>query len=196
MAVITDISQLDLSKTYTYADCLNWHFAEYVELLRGRVLVKPTPFTAHQQCLGSLVSIIGNYCEHQPFQAWMGPLDVRLEGNADDAQNRTVVQPDLFVVLDKSKIDAWGCLGVPDWIVEVISLQTAMHDLRIKFDLYAESGVTEYWIVFPGEQSITTFVLRDGEYQPTGVYEEPGLVPSHTLPELPLEWTDLFAGVA
>ncbi len=53
----------------------------------------------------------------------------------------------------------------------------------------------EYWIVFPGEQTISTYVLQGEEYQPQGDYYEPGPVPSHTLPDLTLEWVDVFANV-
>ena len=35
---ITDINQLDLTKSYTYADYLNWRFHEGVELIMGRFL--------------------------------------------------------------------------------------------------------------------------------------------------------------
>ncbi|RZK40439.1 MAG: Uma2 family endonuclease [Hymenobacter sp.] len=197
MAVITDISQLDLSKSYTYADTLDWHFKEYVELIGGRVFAKPTPLTMHQQCLGNLAGEIGRYCKHRPFQAWMGPLDVRLAAaRLADSQITTVVQPDLFVLHDRRKMDRRGCVGAPDWIIEIISPGTAIHDTKTKFDLYAENEVREYWIVYPGEQTISVYVLREGEYQPQADYYEPGLIPSHTLPELQLEWADVFEGVA
>ncbi len=78
MELITDISQLDLSKSYTYADTLNWHFKEYAELIKGKVIVKPTPFTRHQQCLGNLAGAIGMFCKRKSCRAYMGPLDVRL----------------------------------------------------------------------------------------------------------------------
>ena len=196
MAVITDITQLDLSETYTYVDTLDWHFKEYVELIRGWVFVKPTPLTMHQQCLGNLAGEIGRYCKHKPYQAWMGPLDVRLAGALlADSQITTVVQPDLFVLHDRRKMDEFGCVGAPDWIIEIVTPGTVNHDIKTKYDLYAESGVAEYWIVYPGEQSIAVFVLQDGEYQTVGEYYEPGLIPSHTLPALQLEWADVFYGV-
>ena len=197
MDVITDISQLDLSKSYTYADYLSWEFEGYVELVKGRITVKYTPFTAHQQCLGNLAGRIGMFCKRKPYRAYMRPLDVRLGGERDaaDACIKTVVQPDLLVVLDKSKIDECGCVGTPDWIIEIISLGTAIHDTKTKFDLYAENGVGEYWIVYPGEQTVSVYVLQEGEYQPQADYYEPGLISCHTLPELQLEWADVFDGV-
>ena len=195
MDAITDISQLDLSKSYTYADTLDWHFKEYVEVIGGRVVVKPTPFTAHQQCLGNLAGEIGMFCKRKPYRAYMGPLDVRLGGSREDDQIETVVQPDLLVVLDTDKIDERGCVGAPDWVIEVVTPGTFAHDFRTKYDLYAKNGVGEYWVVLPGEQNVSVFVLQNGKYQIVGDFYEPGLIPSHTLPELQLEWADVFEGV-
>lgn len=198
MAVITDISQLDLSKTYTYADYLSWKFTDLVELVRGRVMRKMSaPTSAHQQCSSNLQGLVWNHLRGQPCRVFAAPFDVRLlrsTGNGD-AQVRTVVQPDLCVICDLAKIDRRGCLGAPEWIIEIISPGTATHDTKTKFDLYAENGVGEYWIVLPGEQNVSVYVLQDGEYQPKGDFYEPGLIPSHTLPELQLEWADVFEGV-
>jgi len=199
MDAITDISQLDLSKSYTYADYLSWKFTDLVELVRGRIVRKVSgPVTAHQRCSINLGRIIDTSLVGQTCQVFAVPFDVRLwrsTGNGDD-QIWTVVQPDLCIICDPAKIDRRGCLGAPDWVIEIISSRTAVYDTKTKFDLYAENGVTEYWLVFPGEQSINTFVLRDGEYQPTGVYDEPGLIPSQTLPSLQVEWASVLTGVA
>jgi Uma2 family endonuclease len=199
MEPITDISQLDLSKSYTYADYLSWKFTDLVELVRGRVLRKMSaPTEAHQQCSSNLQGLVWNYLRGKPCRVYAAPFDVRLlrsTGN-DDAQVRTVVQPDLCVICDLTKLDRRGCVGAPDWIIEIVSPSTASHDTKTKFDLYAENGVGEYWIVYPGEQTVSVYVLRDGDYQPQADYYEPVLIPCHTLPELQLEWADVFDGVA
>jgi Uma2 family endonuclease len=198
MDVITDISQLDLSKTYTYADYLSWKFTDLVELVRGRILRKMSaPTAAHQRCSMNFSREIGTWLKGKNCQVFAAPFDVRLlrsTGNGD-AQVRTVVQPDLCVICDLSKLDRRGCVGAPDWIIEIVSPGTAIHDTKTKFDLYAENGVGEYWIVYPGEQTVSVYVLREGDYQPQADYYEPGLIPSHTLPDLQLEWRDVFDGV-
>jgi len=196
--VITDISQLDLSQSYTYADYLSWKFTEYVELIRGKVMRKMSaPVTAHQQCSMNFSGELYTHLKGKTCRVFAAPFDVRLTrstGNGD-AQVRTVVQPDLCVVCDPAKLDRRGCLGAPDWIIEIISPGTAAYDNHTKFDLYAENGVSEYWIVFPGERSISVYTLRDGEYQLQGDYYEPGPVPCRTLPELQLQWADVFDNV-
>lgn len=196
MAPITDISQLDLGQSYSYADYLNWRFTEYVELIKGKILRKMSaPTLEHQQIATNLTIEIGRCLRRKPCRIYAAPFDVRLlrsTGNGD-AQIKTVAQPDLSVICDLGKIDKRGCLGAPDWILEIMSPSSLVLDTRTKFDLYAENGVREYWIVFPGEQAITAYTFTaDGQYEPTGTYAEPGPMPSSCLPELAIEWAGIF----
>ena len=199
MASINDISQLDLGQTYSYADYLSWRFKEYVELIKGRVLRKMSaPTSEHQQISGRFHGELYSLLKRKSCQVYAAPFDVRLlrsTGNAD-AQITTVVQPDISVICDLGKIDKRGCLGAPDWLIEIVSPSSLVLDTRTKFDLYAENGVREYWIVFPGEQAVTAYALTaEGHYEPTGTYAEPGPMPSSVLPELAIEWTDIFEEV-
>jgi Uma2 family endonuclease len=198
MPTITDISQLDLNGTYTYADYLTWRLDEWVELIKGKVQrMSPAPRQVHQEAVMRLSGSIFGFLEHGPCKVFPAPFDVRLTtSNANgDAQITTVIQPDICIICDPQKLDGRGCLGAPDWIIEIISPSTASYDTRTKFDLYEEAGVLEYWIVFPGEKSIAAYVLQDGRYQLAGTYYEPGLMPSHTLPELALTWERVFTGL-
>lgn len=43
-----------------------------------------------------------------------------------------------------------------------------MDDRRLKFELYEEAGVREYWIVDPDKLEIEVFVLQEGSYQVLG----------------------------
>lgn len=167
-----------------------------MELIKGRVLRKiSVPTSKHQRIVSNLHGVIWGYLRRQRCQVFTSPFDVRLlrsTGNGD-AQIKTVVQPDISVICDLSKIDKCGCLGAPDWIIEIVSPSSLVLDTRTKFDLYAENGVREYWIVFPGEQAITAYALTaEGQYESTGIYAEPGPMPSSVLPELAIEWADIF----
>lgn len=42
--IIKDISELDLNATYSYADYLNWHLEQSVELIKGHIF-KMSPAT-------------------------------------------------------------------------------------------------------------------------------------------------------
>ena len=53
MSEITNINQLDLNGTYSYADYLLWKFTERVELIKGKVFqMSPTPSRKHQVTAG------------------------------------------------------------------------------------------------------------------------------------------------
>jgi hypothetical protein len=69
----------------------------------------------------------------------------------------TVVQPDISVVCDPTRLDEKGCLGAPDLIVEILSPATSRRDWKEKFSLYEEFGVREYWIVDPAGQTVVVF---------------------------------------
>ena len=46
---VTDFSELDLSKTYTYADYLTWQFSERLELIKGWIYkMSQAPLPLHQ----------------------------------------------------------------------------------------------------------------------------------------------------
>ncbi|MDR2472020.1 MAG: Uma2 family endonuclease [Tannerella sp.] len=161
---------LDINKRYSYADYQNWMDGKVYELFDGIVkMMSPAPRARHQELIyefcGEFRRIIKNHkgkCKVYP-----APFDVRLpkNGEKEDKDIYTVVQPDLCVVCDLSKIDERGCLGAPDMIIEVQSFATAKHDLNEKFRLYECAGVREYWVVFPYENAILKFLIgEDGKY--------------------------------
>ena len=196
MAPVTSLSQLDLARSYTYADYLGWKFGEFVELVRGK-LMRPMagPSMMHQELSQRLEYSILTFLRKGPCRMFHAPFDVRLTrdpGNGD-AQIRTVVQPDIFVVCDSAKIDERGCLGAPDWIIEIVSPGNLKHDTRTKYDLYEEAGVREYWVVFPGERTILAYLLDEhGRYQVAAEFAEPGPMSVAVVPGLAIEWREVF----
>ncbi|MDQ2770099.1 MAG: Uma2 family endonuclease [Bacteroidota bacterium] len=196
-APITSLAQLDDNQSYTYADYLTWKFDESVELIRGK-LMRPMagPSRAHQDSSANILGQVLPFLRGKACRAYHAPFDVRLTtgGANGDQQIRTVVQPDICVVCDPAKLDDRGCVGAPDWIVEILSPGNTARDTRIKFDLYEESGVREYWIVFPGVKTVAVYVLANEQYQLAAEYYEPGPIPVRTLPGLALEWEEVFAG--
>lgn len=164
---ITSLSQLDPEGTYTYADYLMWKFEERVELLKGKIAQTSAPNRIHQRISGRLFLSLGNALAGSKCEVYAAPFDVRLT-KFSKAQNKTistVVQPDLCFICDPGKLDARGCIGPPDLIIEVLSPGNSKKEMKDKFELYEESGVAEYWIVFPDFQTIQVFQLnRQGKY--------------------------------
>jgi Uma2 family endonuclease len=138
-----------------------------VELIKGRLFItSPAPASRHQQITIAISSQVWNFFRNQPCQVYAAPFDVRLaKKNAADEQVLTVVQPDICVICDPTKVDERGCVGAPDWIIEIVSPSTAKKDLNDKYNLYEENGVQEYWVVFPDANAINQYVLADGNYE-------------------------------
>jgi Uma2 family endonuclease len=165
MQYINDISLLDLNGHYSYADYLLWHFEEKVELLKGKVFrMSPAPNKKHQHISWQLSGHFFNYFKKMPCKVFSAPFDVRLyDSHKSKKANKdifTVVQPDLCVICDKSKLDEQGCNGAPDLIVEILSKGNTEKEMKIKYQLYEECGVKEYWVVYPYEENILQFVLN------------------------------------
>jgi Uma2 family endonuclease len=159
-------------------------------------MMSPAPKTRHQQISTNLSSEFHHIIKKNKgkCQIFHAPFDVRLphNGEKEDNQIYTVVQPDICIVCDLSKLDERGCLGTPDFVAEVQSLSTAKYDLNEKFKLYEEVGVREYWVVFPYEKGLLQFILQpDGKYD-QGTNYETGEVPVHIFDGLTIDLKDVF----
>ena len=165
---ITKLEQLDLPKQYSYADYLQWKFRERVELIKGKILVtSPAPGRKHQSIAGNLHFVMRKEFNTRACNLYFAPFDVRLPRSTQHNENiYTVVQPDLCVVCDEAKLDDRGCIGAPDLVAEILSPGNSSRELKLKFDLYEETGVREYWVINPSEETVLVNVLNDeGKYK-------------------------------
>ena len=177
-------------KHYTYADYCKWPDDERWELIDGRpYAMAPAPGSFHQSVSGEIYFQLKQFLRGKVCKAYISPLDVRL--NADTKDN-TVVQPDVLVVCDPSKIDEKGCVGAPDMVVEVLSPSSLRHDRLIKFNKYLEAGVREYWIVDPESKTVSAHILKDGAYI-TSVYSDEDTAPVHVLESCNIDLGEVFS---
>jgi Uma2 family endonuclease len=154
---------LKAQEHFTYADYLTWPDDERWELIHGVPYnMNPSPGMRHQEISWRLCQQFGRYLSDKSCKPFAAPFDVRFgqSGNQSDNYVETVVQPDVLVVCDTSKLDDRGCNGAPDLIIEITSPSTGKNDLTIKFDLYQYYAVKEYWIVHPVEQTVMVFRLH------------------------------------
>ena len=190
------VEEPDPSLSYTYADYLKWTFEEQVELIRGKIFkMSPAPTTLHQQISGRLFLRIGNFLENKSCQFFSAPFDVRLpiKNKKKDSEVTTVVQPDVCVICDKSKIDDKGCIGAPDLVIEILSPGNTEKEVKLKFELYEEAGVKEYWIVYPAEQNIAIFILNEnGKYDGAKIYSGNDRIKSVAIKGLTIKLDDIF----
>ena len=195
--MIQNLSTLDANKIYSYADYLTWQVQERFELIKGRLFkMSPAPMRYHQEISRNLLRLFSGYLYKKPCKVFHAPFDVRLPKSKDDQRDEqiyTVVQPDIVVVCDRSKLDRRGCLGAPDLIIEILSPATAAKDVKDKFVLYEEAGVREYWIVHPEEAILEVFRLDErGKYQLEKIYTREDTVTVGIFDDLTIALRDIF----
>ncbi|MEI9944950.1 MAG: Uma2 family endonuclease [Chitinophagaceae bacterium] len=189
------VEEPDPSISYTYADYLQWRFKERLELFRGRIFKLSAPNTKHQVIAREMFVPFATFLKKQKCQAYIAPFDVRLpvKNKKKDNEISTVVQPDICIVCDESKIDKRGCCGAPDLVVEILSPGNSKKELKDKYELYEEACVSEYWVVYPEEESIIIFLLNENKkYDGAKVYTADDTIVSKIIPGFSINLNDIF----
>ncbi len=137
---------------------------------------------------------LANFLEGKRCKVYPAPFGVRLfekDGDTPDDVD-TMVEPDISVVCDKSKLDKHGCKGAPDLVVEILSPSTQRHDRLVKLGLYQRAGVREYWVVNPEDQTVQVFTLSNGLLLPHEVYDREGVAKVNVLDGCFIELAKVF----
>ena len=194
---ISTVNDLDIIYgKYSYADYFSWKIKERIEIIKGKIFkMSPGPSMMHQSISMHLSNLFYNFLDNKKkCKVFSAPFDVRFPDNSvEDKDIENVVQPDISVVCDLTKLDSRGCLGAPDLIVEILSPSSSKRDLKYKFELYQEHGVSEYWVVHPEEKTLLIYTLdREGKYQPSHLKTRGDSVVSTVLTGFELDLDDVF----
>ncbi len=193
------LNEPDLSGTYTARDYITWQVDGLLELIRGKIFrMSPSPTSWHQIVFSELhFQLKKNFQSTTGCTLWQAPLDVYLVRPGQDyRETRNVVEPDLFIVCNQQKITRRGCIGAPDFVVEILSPSTAKKDATLKLELYQEYGVREYWMVSVAERLIIANLLQDnGEYKIQKPFAEGDVIAPRDFPGLTIELSSLFASL-
>ena len=144
-------------KYYTAEDYYNMPEDIRAELINGEIVYMAAPSRIHQKILMELSTLINYYIKTKKgkCEVYPAPFSVQLRKSED-----IVIEPDISVICDKNKLNRRGCLGAPDWIIEIVSPSNPQHDYIDKLILYAKASVREYWIVDPQTQNIYVDTLE------------------------------------
>ncbi len=184
-----------LNRPFTYADYLTWTENERWEIIEGVVYdISPAPSTEHQRVSFRLSGILYAFLKDKRCQAFAAPFDVRIAADKDKANEEieTVVQPDLTVICDQSRLDKRGCLGVPDITVEILSPTTSYKDQTEKLLLYEKYGVKEYWIFNPDAKYVLLYRLKGSEYGKPEYLIENDILESNALEGLKIDLSEVW----
>jgi Uma2 family endonuclease len=191
------VEDFDVDAEYSYADYLKWQFDERVELIKGRIFkMSPAPNRIHQKVSADISGQLWSFLKGKQCAVYSAPFDVRLPRKSkNDKDIMTVLQPDICVICDPSKLDDRGCIGAPDIVVEILSPSNNVKELKNKYEVYEESGVKEYWVVSPQDQTFIIYTLVDGKYDASRLMVAGDIVRSAVLEEFTLDLKELFEGI-
>ena len=143
------------SVVYTIDDIYALPDGQRAELIDGIIYNMSPPNIRHQYLNTKLASKIDQYIDTKKGNCMVFSAPFAVFLNADD---KTYVEPDISVICDKTKLEnGRGCMGAPDWIIEIVSPSSKRMDYGIKLFKYYDSGVKEYWIVDPLKNKITVY---------------------------------------
>ena len=179
---------------YTLADALTWDEQDHIELIDGYPVMMAPPTRAHQKAVAALTGQFYDYLKGKKCEVYPAPFAVRpFERDSDSPEDvDTMVEPDITVVCDRSKLDAQGCKGAPSMIIEILSPSTQRHDRLTKLNLYQRAGVGEYWIVNPEDRTVQVMLLENGIYRVTDVRTAGDVIKVNSLEGCYLELEKVF----
>lgn len=175
-------------------DALPEHFTGQV--IGGRLVVLPRPAPLHLNASGGLVEDLRG-----PFQRgvggpggwWILPepeLTLGIDPDFDP------VDPDLAGWRRErmpNLPETASFTQPPDWVCEVLSPSTEVHDRAEKMPFYARAGVSHAWLVDPLECTLEAF-RRDGDvYRPIATHRGDVVVRVEPFELVEIDLADLWA---
>ena len=153
-----DCPSLAQEKTYTIADIYALPDGERAELIDGQIYSMTPPSRKHQDIAGELFGTIREYIKSNngSCRPYIAPFAVFLAEN-----DKNYVEPDISVICDPHKLHDNGCVGAPDWIIEIVSSSSRSMDYYKKLFKYRTAGVREYWIVDHERNLVTVYDFQN-----------------------------------
>ena len=176
-------------RRYTYSDYAAWDDDTRYELVDGVAYAMSAPSIAHQRVSMQLSTLLNIFLRGKPCEVLASPVDVLL--NAAGDRDDTVLQPDIIVVCDESKLSKKYCSGAPDMVIEIVSPSSVSRDRVLKFNKYLQAGVREFWLVDPDSATVSVHVLENGKYT-ASAYDKDGIIDVYVLEGCKINLADVF----
>jgi Uma2 family endonuclease len=157
--------------------------------------MSPAPNVLHQKVSMQLTKKLLTVFDNESCKLFSAPFDVRLYDSKKSKSNAdvfTVVQPDLCVICDPSKLDEHGAIAAPELVIEILSPGNSKKEMKYKYDLYEEAGVEEYWIVDPVYKTVHVYLLENGKFIGQHPLIEEDRIVSRLFPEMDFELAGVF----
>ena len=125
------------------------------ELIDGVIYDMASPSPLHQMIAGMVYARILAFIEKNKGDCipFIAPADVQL-----DCDDRTMVQPDVFILCKQDRLRRFGICGAPDFVLEILSGSTRKKDMTVKLTKYMEAGVKEYWVIDSEKRLLIVYI--------------------------------------
>ncbi|MCD8012752.1 MAG: Uma2 family endonuclease [Lachnospiraceae bacterium] len=145
---------------YTLEDYFALPDDQRVELIDGVFYDMAAPNYIHQDIGVRICRCFMDYIDSKRGScfAFAAPVDVQL-----DCDDKTILQPDVLIVCDPSKLKKGRIFGAPDLVVEILSRSTSKKDRVLKLAKYRRAGVKEYWIVDPDWRQVKVYEFEKSD---------------------------------
>ncbi len=172
----------------TYQEYLSRPEDERWEIIDGVAYnMVPAPNTRHQTILVNLTLVVGNALRNSMCRLFVAPTDVVLS-------EENVVEPDVFVVCDPTKMTERCIRGAPDVVFEIISPSSTKKDRLVKRRLYERFGVKEYVLVDPDGPCVERFLLDEsGRYGVSEIFDSSQTLTLKSLNGVYIPLAEIFA---
>ena len=181
---------------YTYKDYAQWPEEERWELIDGIAYAQATPTRDHQRISRELLFYLTAFFRGQDCEPFHAPFSVVLpEKNQQRQDARTVVEPDLVVICDQSRLHKHGYEGSPELIIEILSPSTSSKDMITKRLLYERHKVKEYWIIDPVHRIVTVYRLEGAKFTTFEHFSHKDTLTTPLFPGLAINLSQVFANI-
>ena len=136
-----------------------------VELIDGKLYYLAAPTPVHQIIAGEVFMKLNLHIRSKGGDCLAGIAATDFKLDADD--DRTMVQPDVYVICDQSKLGLKRMVGAPDLAIEILSPSNSSSKVNEKMIKYRDTGTHEYWAVNPENGSITVIQFEDEDGNPS-----------------------------
>lgn len=175
---------------WTEADYLALDSNRLIEFTDGVLEFLPMPKLSHARISRYLSDRLRGYVESRQLgEVFWAPVSVRL-------RTGQLREPDVFF-LASHRPRTGDVPDGADLVMEIVSpdSKSRRRDLEEKRREYAESGISEYWIVDPETDTVTVLTLTAGaaEYSVAGEYRTGQTAVSALLPDFMVDVSDCFA---
>lgn len=139
------------------------------ELIDGQIYMMAPSNRQHQKTLNAINNTIYNYIRSKKGNCEVYPSPFAVFLNGDD---ENYIEPDISIICSPDKLTDKGCVGAPDWVIEITSPSNPEMDYGVKLFKYRTAGVREYWIVNPQKNTVIVFDFEREEKSNQYTFDE------------------------